>query len=122
MSVRETRKPPTWFSGLCVWQKKTLPVIDIANLYNITCTPARHFYLVVRIITTDSPEQEKQLLRCVLKVPDQISASEATDDCHPVTAEQLGIASALIKGIFTHENRLLILPELRPVLCTPAAI
>ncbi len=117
---------PDWLLGLCAWQQKTLSVIDMASLYGITCTPERHFYLVVRVITstetTDSLQQEKQLLRCVLKVPDQITASEVSNDCRPITAEQLGIAPALIKGIFMLENRLFILPELRPVLCTPAVV
>jgi hypothetical protein len=82
--------------------------------------------MVVRVIlpagSADAPQEDKLLLRCVLKVSDRISAGEASADCQPAAAEQTGMNPALIKGIFTHENRLLILPDLRPALCAPAAV
>lgn len=118
---------PDWLTGLCAWRKQVLPVIDMAALYGITCYVSRYFYIAVRVISSESAEnaagaqQEKQLLRCILKVSDRISAGEASADSLPVSAEQLGMNPALIKGIFTHENRLLILPDLRPALCATAA-
>lgn len=116
---------PEWLNGLCAWRHETLPVIDMAVLYDIACTIERHFYLVVRVILSGEnaakPQQEKQLRRCVLKVSDQIAAGglELSGHCETAAAEQTGIDTALIRGMFTHEDRLLILPELSPLLRTP---
>lgn len=116
---------PDWLSGLCAWRRQVLPVIDMVSLYGLTCAADRHFHMVVRVIlpaeSKDAAQEDKLLLRCVLKVSDRISAGEASADCQPVAAEQTGMNLALIKGIFTHENRLLILPDLRQ-LCAPAAV
>lgn len=117
-----------WLAGLCAWRRQVLPVIDMAKLYGLTCVADRYFYMVVRVILSESAEnaagaqEEKQLLRCVLKVSDRISAGGASAACQPVAAEQTGMNPALIKGIFTHENKLLILPDLRPALCATAAV
>ena len=117
---------PDWLSGLCAWRRQVLPVIDMASLYDLTYAADRHFYMVVRVIlaaaSKDAAQEDKLLLRCVLKVSDRISAGEASADCQPVAAERTGMNPAMIKGIFTHENRLLILPDLRPALCAPAAV
>jgi hypothetical protein len=100
----------------------------MAVLYDISCTIERYFYLVVRVIlAADNADdgdarQAKQLRRCVLKVSDRITAGGTSADCQAAAAELAGMNPALLKGIFTHENRLLILPELSPVLCPQPAV
>jgi len=117
---------PDWLAGLGAWRRQVLPVIDMASLYGIACTVDRYFYMVVRVVLSASaenaaaPQEEKQLLRCVLKVSDHISAGQASADCQPAAAEQAGMNPTLINGIFTHKNRLLILPDLRPALSASA--
>lgn len=110
---------PDWLLGLSTWRRQVLPVLDAAKLYGFDAAAGRHLYLVLR---TAAPAAEggRRLLRCLLKIPSQISARELPAQCAASCAAENGLDPALIKGVFAHENGLLIVPDLLPALC-PAA-
>lgn len=112
---------PDWLLGLCVWRQQTLPVIDAARLYGFDGGPERHLYVVVRAVIPAEAAGSRKLLRCVLKVSSRIAAHDLPKQCAPASAEESGLDPALVRGIFAHENGLLIVPDLRPAL-SPAAI
>lgn len=110
---------PHWLLGLSVWRQQALPVFDAANLYGFDHVFGRHLYLVLRAAVA-AEDGGRQLLRCLLRVPGQIAARELPAQCVPASAEENGLAPALVRGVFTHEDSLLIVPDLLPALC-PAA-
>lgn len=113
--VRPLPFAPDWLLGLCVWRRQVLPVIDPAQLHGIRFTHARSLYLVVRVA-----EEGGGLLRCVLKVSDRIAARDLPRQVAAVDAVDSGLNSALLKGLFAHEEVLLLVPDLLPALRPPA--
>jgi chemotaxis signal transduction protein len=113
--------------GLCSWRDRVLPVIDIVRGYGLQAVSdggGKMRYLVVRTVasgerTQDNPENKyERILRCVLKVSDQIITGNIPDDCVAVSAEFSGLdpafADVLAKGVFEREGELMIVPDLLP--------
>ncbi|MGX9726952.1 MAG: chemotaxis protein CheW [Candidatus Electronema sp. VV] len=114
--VRPLPFAPDWLLGLCAWRQQALPVIDPARLHGIRFTPARSLYMVVRVA-----EDGGGLLRCVLKVSDRIAARDLPRQAAAADAADGGLNPALLKGLFVHEEVLLLVPDLLPALRPPAA-
>uniref|UniRef100_UPI00405702A3 chemotaxis protein CheW n=1 Tax=Candidatus Electronema sp. TaxID=2698783 RepID=UPI00405702A3 len=113
--VRPLPFAPDWLLGLCVWRRQTLPVLDPARLHGIRFAPARSLYMVVRVAEADG-----SLLRCVLKVSDRIAARDLPRQVETEAADS-GLNPAFLKGLFAHEEALLLVPDLLPALRPPAA-
>lgn len=112
---------PNWLLGLCAWRQQSLPVIDAVKLYELDCALERVLHVVVRTVVPERGDgRPRQMLRCLLRVPGHIAASNLPAQCVPASAEESGFAPALVKGVFAYENGLLIVPDLLPALC-PAA-
>ena len=117
-----------WLLGLCLWRQQMLPVVNIVQLYGMqsSFTDQTARYIVVRTAipsentTKELQEQGKEIFRCILKVPDHIATGAIPEQCTSVTAEQAGIKGSLARGIFEHEDGLLIVPDLVPVTCQDA--
>ena len=113
---------PQWLLGLCVWRLQVLPVLDAAKLYGFDPVVGRHLYLVLRTPTVATGEDGRsRILRCLIKVPGLIATQELPAQCVPVSAEANGLEPTLVRGVFAHENGLLIVPDLRSVLAFPTA-
>ncbi|WP_417911201.1 chemotaxis protein CheW [Candidatus Electronema sp. PJ] len=113
---------PDWLLGLCAWRRQVLPVLDAAKLYGLDSFTGRSLYLVVRAAApTGEEDGTRKLLRCVLKISSQITARDLPKQCAPASAEESGLNPALVRGLFAHEDGLLIVPDLLPALCPAAA-
>ncbi|MCI5139540.1 MAG: hypothetical protein D3922_14275, partial [Candidatus Electrothrix sp. AR1] len=79
-------------------------------------------YLVVRTVDTISPQNdenlhfEKVILRCVLKVSDQIVSGDITTDCETLYPKQAGLPPVFVRGLFQGENELFILPDIAAII------
>ncbi|MCI5144739.1 MAG: hypothetical protein D3923_04250 [Candidatus Electrothrix sp. AR3] len=116
-----------WLLGLCAWRQQLLVVINPARLYGIQSVFSEEAdrYLVIRTALPTGKknlqEQEKNIFRCILRVPNHIAAGEIPKQCTPIAADKVGIAAAsLTRGIFKHEDGLLIVPDLVSVTCSHA--
>jgi chemotaxis signal transduction protein len=108
---------PDWLLGLCVWRQQTLPVIDAARLYGLDCAPERVLHMVVRAVVPERGGSPRQLLRCMLKVSSRIAAGSLPAACSAASAEAGGFDPAFVKGLFAHEDGLLLVPDLLPAVC-----
>lgn len=109
--VRPLPFAPDWLLGLCAWRRQALPVIDPARLHGIRFSPARSLYMVVRVA-----EEGGGLLRCVLKVADRIAARDLPRQAAAADTAADDLNPALLKGLFVHEEVLLLVPDLLPAL------
>ncbi|MCI5130907.1 MAG: hypothetical protein D3904_05145 [Candidatus Electrothrix sp. EH2] len=118
--------------GLCAWRNKALPVIDPVRFFGLT--PPRQEttgrYIVVRTLNpaldhtpdTLSPDKEQKpssaqkLLRCVLKVSDQIISGEVAGQCEAVVPKQFGLAPDFVRGLFQSKRELFFLPDLAAII------
>lgn len=114
--VRPLPFAPDWLLGLCAWRRQALPVLDPARLHGLRCHPARSLYLVVRVA-----EDGGGLLRCVLKVADRVAARDLPRQAAPADPAAGGLNPGFLKGLFAHEDALLLVPDLLPALRPPAA-
>lgn len=105
---------PAWLPGLCAWRRQALPVVDLARLYGLEPGGGRLLHLVVRTAAIMADGQ-KGLLRCVLRVSGRIAAGEVPPRSTPAAAYQAGLDPVLVKGLFEHEDQLLIVPDLAAV-------
>jgi chemotaxis signal transduction protein len=105
---------PAWLHGLCAWRKQALPVIDLARLYGLEPGGGRLLHMVVRTVG-QTADGEKGVLRCVLKAAGRIAAEAAPQHSVSAAPHQAGLDAALVKGMFEHEDRLLIVPDLAAV-------
>jgi len=103
---------PDYLLGLCLWRWQILPVIDIEKQFGLhsDSTDNNDRYVVVRAAVPDS--LGKIIMRCALKVSDQITTAETPESCTPVTADPIRVEPSFIKGIFECEDDILIVPDL----------
>ncbi len=108
---------PAFLSGVCSWRGHVAPVIDIEQRFGFTgsSTGSRDRFIVVRAGAPGEAEGEK-MLRCVLRVTDQIQTLDATAASAPISADRLGVESSLIMGAFQQEEDFFIVPDLAAIL------
>lgn len=120
--------------GLCAWRNQALPIIDPVRCFGLTSPEkkAAERYMVVRTVNAPDPlsadteenvasAQDCQLLRCVLKVSDQIISSEVAAQCEAVVPKQFGFAPVFVRGLFQSKKELFILPDLTTILRSDSA-
>ncbi|CAK8721407.1 MAG: CheW-like domain-containing protein [Candidatus Electronema aureum] len=124
VEVRPLPFAPDWLLGLCAWRRQVLPVVDIAKLHGMSFSADRSLYMVIRLVVPAEDEKEnssRRMLRCILKVSDRIAARELPKQCAAAAIEASGLDPALFKGLFAHEDGMMMVPNLLPTLCPPAA-
>lgn len=106
---------PDWLLGLCLWREQALPVFDLSRHYGLLedDATANPLYLVVRVLTS-----EQELLRCVLRVTHQISTGDIPPQASPA-APQAGLN---VLGMFTQEDKILLVPHLAPLVTAAAPL
>ncbi len=110
--------------GLCAWRNQVLPVIDAVRLFGLQplSGEGRTRYLVVRTAVpaaeqnSGTEKEIKEILRCVLKVSDQIGGGNSPPGCIAVSSKSTGIRSVYVRGLFQREGELFIVPDLVSVL------
>ena len=115
---------PEYFLGLCAWREQVLPIIAPDRFFGLRSQEkgGEGRYVVVRTVdtgvTADGSKRGsgKKILRCVLKVSDQIITGEASAQCKAVHPERVGLPSVFIRGLFLGETDLFILPDLTAII------
>ncbi|MGB5685037.1 MAG: chemotaxis protein CheW [Candidatus Electrothrix sp.] len=113
--------------GLCAWRKQVLPIIDLVRFFGLHSSgkeaeKEEGRYLVVRTVDTVSPENEsnlpsaKMILRCVLKVSDQIISGDVPTEYEAVYPKQAGFIPFFVRGLFRGEKELFILPDIAAII------
>ncbi|XOF34379.1 MAG: chemotaxis protein CheW [Candidatus Electrothrix sp. YB6] len=110
--------------GLCAWRNQVLPVIDAVRLFGLQplSGEGRTRYLVVRTAVpaaeqnSGAEKERKEILRCVLRISDQIGGGNSPPDCIAVSPQSTGIRSVFVRGLFQREDELFIVPDLVSVL------
>ena len=121
---------PNYLQGLCAWRNQALPIIDPVRFFGLT-SPRKETagrYIVVRTVSTvNTPEvlsaetggnasSAQKILRCVLKVSDQIISGEIAEKCDAVVPKQFGFSSVFVRGLFQSKGEVFILPDLTSIL------
>ena len=108
---------PSYLLGLCPWRNRILPVIDIAKRLGFHSLEDGHErrYLVVRTIVDRGGG--KELLRCVLKIPDKITTAPPPSSYSPVKNNLTDLEPFLTRGLFESEEELMIVPDLTSIFC-----
>ena len=108
---------PAFLSGFCNWRGHVAPVIDIEQRFGFSgaTRASRDRFLVVRAGAPGEAEGEK-MLRCVLRVTDQIQTLDATAFSAPISADRIGVEPSLIMGAFQQEEDFFIVPDLVAIL------
>jgi len=115
---------PEYLLGLCAWREQALPIIDLVRFFGLSSSEKEggERYLVVRTVDTISPgddgnfRSEKVILRCVLKVSDQIISEDIPADCEPLYPKQVGFAPIFVRGLFRGEKEVFILPDITAII------
>ncbi len=115
------------FIGLCAWREQVLPIIDLVLFFGLT--PSRKDkdgrYVVVRTVNNTSfgtnknkkkYRSNKMILRCVLKVSDQIISGDIPSECKAIIPKKAGFAPVFMKGLFQGEKELFLLPDLATII------
>ncbi|WP_339137742.1 MAG: chemotaxis protein CheW [Candidatus Electrothrix sp. GW3-4] len=110
--------------GLCAWREQVLPTIDLVRFFGLSSSQNEEGgrYLVVRAVKTHASDQKenihpaKTMLRCVLKVSDQIISGNIPEGCQAVVPKEQGFASAFVRGLFQGEKELFILPDITAII------
>lgn len=110
-----------YFLGLCAWREQVLPIIALDRFFRLSSQGKDNEgrYVVVRAVDTRSTGNgsqgdaaQKRILRCVLKVPDQIMSGEPSAQYEAIHPEQAGLPALFVRGLFLGETELFILPDL----------
>ena len=116
--------------GLCAWREQVLPTIDLVRFFGLPSSEKKAEkeegrYLVVRTVDTVetvSTENEsnlpsaKMILRCVLKVSDQIISGDVPVHSEAVYPKQAGFVPGFVRGLFRGEKELFILPDIAAII------
>ena len=110
--------------GLCAWREQVLPTIDLVRFFGLPSSGKEEEgrYLVVRTVDTISPENDgnlpagKMILRCVLKVSDQIISGDVPVHSEAVYPKQAGFVPGFVRGLFRGEKELFILPDIAAII------
>ncbi|WP_446011379.1 chemotaxis protein CheW [Candidatus Electrothrix sp.] len=114
--------------GLCAWREQVLPIIDLVAFFDLIPSQKdkNERYVVVRtvdstLLDTNKDNKEKQntnkvVLRCVLKVSNQIISGDIPTECTAVFPKQAGFAPVFLKGLFQGEKKLFLLPDLATII------
>jgi chemotaxis signal transduction protein len=110
--------------GLCAWRGQVLPIIDLISFFGLTRAQkeVHERYVVVRTVNTASraPDTKDRvhnmILRCVLKVSDQIISGDMPAHCKAVVPQQADFAPFFVQGLFQGKNQLFILPDIAAIL------
>jgi chemotaxis signal transduction protein len=111
--------------GLCAWREQVLPIIDLVLFFGLIPLQKdeNSRYVVVRTVdnTLFRTKNKKQrsnrmLLRCILKVSDQIINGNIPSECTAVFPKQAGFTPVFIKGLFQGEKELFLLPDLATII------
>ena len=113
-----------YFLGLCAWREQALPIIDLVRFFGLSSSGKEEVgrYVVVRTVDTNLPDNNKKLhpdkviLRCVLKVSDQIISGDIPTDCEALYPKQAGLPSVFIRGLFRGEKEVFILPDIAAII------
>jgi chemotaxis signal transduction protein len=110
--------------GLCAWREQALPIIDLVRFFGLSSSKKEGDgrYLVVRTVDTISPgdnedfRSEKVILRCVLKVSDQIISGDIPTNCEALYPKKAGFAPIFVRGLFRGEKEVFILPDIAAII------
>ncbi|MCI5149923.1 MAG: hypothetical protein D3916_11145 [Candidatus Electrothrix sp. MAN1_4] len=110
--------------GLCAWREQVLPIIDLISFFELTRAQkkAHERYVVVRTVNAASRDLDTKdrvhnmILRCVLKVSDQIISGDMPAHCKAVVPQQADFAPFFVQGLFQSEKELFILPDIAAIL------
>ncbi len=110
--------------GLCAWREQALPIIDLVRFFGLRSSEKEDVgrYVVVRTVDTHLPSNDKKLhsekmiLRCVLKVSDQIISGDIPTDCESLYPKQAGFAPVFVRGLFRAEKEVFILPDIAAII------
>ena len=110
--------------GLCAWREQVLPIINLVSFFGLI--PSQHEedgrYVVVRTVDNTSFGTKKEhrsgkaILRCILKVSDQIISGNLPTECKALLPQQAGFAPVFMKGLFQGEKELFLLPDLATII------
>ncbi|CAK8712342.1 Chemotaxis signal transduction protein [Candidatus Electrothrix laxa] len=122
--IQELPFASEYLLGLCAWREQVLPIIDLVRFFGLGSSGKKEEerYLVVRTVDTVSPENDKNLpsekviLRCILKVSDQIISGDIPTDCEAVYPKQVGFAPIFVRGLFRGEKEVFILPDIAAII------
>lgn len=108
---------PAFLSGVCNWRGHLAPVIDLEQRFGFTREDktSKGRYLVVRMGTTEGTDRG-EMLRCVVRVTNQIHTLDASASSVPVSAEQVGVDPSLVLGAFKENEDFFIAPDLIAIL------
>jgi chemotaxis signal transduction protein len=110
--------------GLCAWREQALPIIDLVRFFGLSLSEKEEVgrYVVVRTVDTNLPGNDKKLhsekviLRCVLKVSDQIISGDIPTDCEALYPKQAGLTPVFVRGLFRCEREVFILPDIAAII------
>ena len=104
---------PDFLSGICNWRGHVAPVVDLEQRFGFVqkdkTSKGRH--LVIRMGTT-----EREMLRCVVRVTNQIHTLDVSASSVPVSADQIGVDPSLVMGAFREKEDFYIVPDLIAIL------
>jgi chemotaxis signal transduction protein len=115
------------FIGLCAWREQVLPVIDLVYFFGLTPAETEEDgrYVVVRTVDNTLLSTKKKskiyrsnkiILRCVLKVSDQIISGDIPSEYEPLMPKETGFTPFFIKGLFQSKKELFLLPDLAKII------
>ncbi len=110
--------------GLCAWREQVLPVIDLVSFFGLISSQHEETgrYVVVRTVDKASLDNEKKhrsdkaILRCILKVSDQIISGNLPTECKALPPKQAGFTPVFMKGLFQNEKELFLLPDIATII------
>jgi purine-binding chemotaxis protein CheW len=108
---------PEFIQGMCRWRRQLLPVIDLKKRFGLTeaSQTLSERYVVVRAGSKSSAD-DKQLVRCVFRVPDSIKVIEATDQSVHVSPEKFGVKPSLVRGAYRQGDDFFVVPDVASIL------
>jgi chemotaxis signal transduction protein len=108
---------PSFLLGVCSWRGHVVPVVDIEERFGFfgTNETAKARFLVVRTGVVESSAENK-MLRCVLRVSDQIHTLDVSASSSTVHVDGIGVEPSIVRGVYQWENNFFIVPDLASIL------
>ncbi len=109
--------PPLFLLGLYNWRGHLLPVIDLENRFQWSAGKEKGHdrYLVLRT-GERGRKSGKQMLRCVVRVSDQIRTRDGSISCTPAEMKNLAIPAPLVRAAYENDDAVFVVPDLQTIL------
>lgn len=108
---------PSFLAGVTFWRGHLLPVVDLEKRFSFSDRnkTGKSRFLVVRTGVPENPAGE-QILRCVLRLSEDIHSIETSSSITMVSCEAIGVDSSLVWGTYQWNEDMYIVPDLVSIL------